>query len=75
MAEQLNGKVVAVTGAASHSSAGIEEIHWAFMDQPPGLTNHRGNVLNPLWTHAGIGVAYDERGTLTVVQIFLCTRR
>ena len=65
----------AVTGAASHSRAGIGDIHHTFMDQPPGLTNHRANVLNPLWTHVGIGVAYDERGTLTAVQIFLCTHR
>jgi uncharacterized protein YkwD len=60
-----------VYGPASHSDAGIYEIHSAFMNQPRRLTNHRGNLLNPIWTHVGIGVAYDESGKLLVTQNFI----
>lgn len=60
-----------VYGAASHSDAGVYEIHNAFMNQPRRLTNHRGNLLNPIWTHVGIGAAYDESGTLVITQNFV----
>jgi uncharacterized protein YkwD len=60
-----------VYGAASHSVQGIHDVHHAFMDQPRGLTNHRGNLLNPIWTHAGIGVAYHPSGSLIVTQNFI----
>ena len=60
-----------VYGPASHGDAGIYEIHHAFMNQPRRLTNHRGNLLNPMWTHVGIGVAYDESGKLLVTQNFI----
>lgn len=60
-----------VYGAASHSDAGIYEIHRAFMNQPRRLANHRGNLLNPIWTHVGIGVAYDESGALLLTQNFI----
>ncbi len=60
-----------VYGAASHSDQGIYEIHKAFMNQPRRLTNHRGNLLNPIWSHVGIGVAYDPGGTLIVTQNFI----
>ncbi len=43
------------------------------MNQPRRLTNHRGNVLNPVWTHVGIGVAYAPQGQLIVTQIYLTT--
>jgi uncharacterized protein YkwD len=62
-----------VYGAASHSDAGVYEIHKAFMNQPRRLTNHRGNLLNPIWSHVGIGAAYDERGTLVMTQNFIAT--
>jgi len=60
-----------VYGAASHSDQGIYEIHKAFMNQPRRLTNHRGNLLNPIWSHIGIGVAYDPGGSLIVTQNFI----
>lgn len=60
-----------VYGAASHSDQGIVEIHKAFMNQPRRLTNHRGNLLNPIWSHVGIGVAYDPGGYLIVTQNFI----
>ena len=60
-----------VYGAASHSEQGVYEIHNAFMNQPRRLTNHRGNLLNPIWTHVGIGAAYHESGTLFLTQNFV----
>ena len=62
-----------VYGVASHSSQGIYDIHNAFMNQPRRLTNHRGNLLNPIWTDVGIGVAYDAGGALFVTQNFIAT--
>ncbi len=49
----------------------IEDIHRTFMDQPLSLTNHRGNMLNPIWTHVGIGVAYRQNGPLIATQNFI----
>jgi uncharacterized protein YkwD len=60
-----------VYGAASHSEQGIYEIHKAFMNQPRRMTNHRGNLLNPIWSHIGIGAAYDSSGSLVVTQNFV----
>lgn len=60
-----------VYGAASHSDEGVYEVHKAFMNQPRRLTNHRGNLLNPLWSHVGIGAAYDENGSLILTQNFI----
>lgn len=62
-----------IYGPASHGTQGIEEIQKAFMNQPRRLTNHRGNVLNPVWTHVGIGVAYAPQGQLIVTQNYLTT--
>ena len=47
-----------VYGPASHGERGVIEVQTAFMNQPRRLANHRGNILNPVWTHVGIGVAY-----------------
>lgn len=60
-----------VYGAAAHSERGAYDIHNAFMKQPRSLTNHRGNLLNPIWTHVGIGVAYNPDGALVVTQNFI----
>lgn len=60
-----------VYGPASQSDEGIYEIQRAFMSQPRRLTNHRGNLLNPVWTHVGIGVARNDSGTLVMVQNFI----
>ncbi|MFN2222114.1 MAG: CAP domain-containing protein [Chloroflexota bacterium] len=58
-------------GEAAGSQAAIDEIHQAFMNQPRSLTNHRGNILNPVWTHVGIGIAYNPDGSLVVSQNFI----
>jgi uncharacterized protein YkwD len=60
-----------VYGQASHGGQGVHEIHNAFMDQPRSLTNHRGNLLNPLWTHCGIGIAYSDSGSMVATQLFI----
>lgn len=58
-------------GGAAGTSAAIDEIHQAFMNQPRSLTNHRGNILNPIWTHAGIGIAFNPDGSLVVSQNYI----
>ncbi len=69
-----------VHGPASHSTAGIHAVHDEFMNQPRRLTNHRGNLLNPIWTHVGVGIAYapgnqTATGKLIVTQHFIATFR
>jgi uncharacterized protein YkwD len=58
-------------GEQAASTKAIEQIHEAFMNQPRSLSNHRGNVLNPVWTHVGIGVAHNPDGSLVVTQNFI----
>ena len=60
-----------VYGESAHTTQAIHDIHNAFMNQPRSLTNHRGNLLNPVWTHIGIGVAYNEDGSLVATQNFI----
>lgn len=62
-----------IYGPASHGQRGIQEVQTAFMNQPRRLMNHRGNILNPVWTHVGIGVAYAPEGQLIVTQNFIST--
>jgi uncharacterized protein YkwD len=62
-----------VYGPASHGERGLREVQAAFMNQPRRLTNHRGNILNPIWTHVGIGIAYAPEGQLIVTQNFIAT--
>jgi uncharacterized protein YkwD len=57
--------------ASGPPAAGIHEIHHAFMNQPRRLTNHRGNVLNPIWTHVGVGLAHQASGALFATQNFM----
>lgn len=66
-----------IYGPMSRGTQGIYEIHNAFMNQPSRPTNHRGNILNPIWTHVGIGVAYGSNGgdQLVVTQNFISTIR
>ncbi|MCP4363246.1 MAG: CAP domain-containing protein [Chloroflexi bacterium] len=61
-----------VYGPNSHTTSGIYDIHDAFMEQPHGrVNNHRSNLLNPLWTHVGIGIAYNINGALFATQNFI----
>ena len=60
-----------VYGEAAHGEQAVHDIHHAFMDQPRSLTNHRGNLLNPIWTHVGVGIAYNPDGSLVATQNFI----
>ncbi len=61
------------SGPVCHGEGGVTEVQNAFMNQPRSITNHRGNILNPIWTHIGIGIAYDPEGQLVVAQTFITT--
>jgi uncharacterized protein YkwD len=58
-------------GDAAGTAQAINDIHSAFMNQPRSLTNHRGNLLNPIWTHVGIGIAHNPDGALVATQNFI----
>lgn len=58
-------------GTNSENNQNISEIYAAFLSQPLGIANHRANLLNPLWAHTGIGLAFQPGGTLIMVQLFL----
>jgi uncharacterized protein YkwD len=58
-------------GDEALSARAIREIFDAFMNQPRSLTNHRGNILNPVWTHIGIGIAHNPAGSLVATQNFI----
>jgi uncharacterized protein YkwD len=60
-----------VYGESAHTTQAVHDIHNAFMNQPRSMTNHRGNILNPVWTHIGIGIAYNEDGSLVATQNFI----
>jgi uncharacterized protein YkwD len=60
-----------VYGEAAQSEQAVYEIMRAFMNQPRSLTNHRANLLNPLWTHMGIGIAINPDGALVATQVFI----
>jgi uncharacterized protein YkwD len=42
----------------------------AFMNEPKFQPNHRGNILNPEYTHVGVGVARGANGMIYVTQEF-----
>lgn len=60
-----------VYGNTAGTPLSVQDIHTAFMNQPRSLTNHRGNLLNPIWTHVGIGIAYNPDGSLVATQTFI----
>lgn len=63
-----------IYGSNSQTKAGIYDIHRAFMAQPRGrVNNHRGNLLNPFWTHVGVGIARSPNGALFATQNFIAT--
>lgn len=48
----------------------VAEAEENFMDEPRFRQNHRGNILNPEYTHIGIGIARGPDGTLYITQEF-----
>lgn len=49
----------------------IQATEEAFMDEPRYEPNHRANILNPDFTHVGIGIVLNADGTLVVTQNFI----
>jgi uncharacterized protein YkwD len=49
----------------------VAEAEALFMDEPRFQQNHRGNILNPQYTHVGIGIARGPDGTLYITQEFV----
>lgn len=45
-----------------------------FMDEPRFQQNHRSNILNPTFTHVGIGIARGADGLLYITQEFATLR-
>lgn len=45
-----------------------------FMNEPKFERNHRWNILNPNFTHVGIGIARGPDGSLYITQEFVQTR-
>jgi uncharacterized protein YkwD len=45
-----------------------------FMNEPKFERNHRGNILNPNYTHVGIGIARGQDGSLYITQEFVQVR-
>jgi uncharacterized protein YkwD len=43
----------------------------AFMFEPRFQQNHRGNILNPIYTEVGIGIAQGPDGSLYITQDFV----
>lgn len=41
-----------------------------FMDEPKFQPNHRGNILDPIYNHVGIGIAKAADGSLYITQEF-----
>ena len=60
-----------VYGNTAGTPLSVQDIHNAFMNQPRSLTNHRGNLLNPIWTHVGIGISHNPDGSLVATQTFI----
>ncbi len=54
--------------AYANSVRGAERM---FMSEPPFQQNHRANILNPLFTEVGIGVAKAPNGQVWVTQDFI----
>ena len=43
----------------------------AFMSEPRFQKNHRGNILNAMYTEVGIGIAQGPDGSLYITQDFV----
>lgn len=48
----------------------VAQAEAAFMDEPKFQENHRGNILNPTYTHVGVGIARSPDGLLYITQEF-----
>jgi uncharacterized protein YkwD len=48
----------------------VQSAQAGFMDEPRFQHNHRGNILNPAYTHVGVGIARGADGLLYITQEF-----
>jgi uncharacterized protein YkwD len=69
-----NVALMTTEGGMSSIRASLEQVQRGFMNESPNQQNHRGNILNPAFTHIGIGIAHDGRGRLAVTQDFIQLR-
>jgi uncharacterized protein YkwD len=53
---------------ASCQTIGLAES--TFMDEPKFEQNHRWNILNPAYTHVGVGIAKGSDGMLYITEDF-----
>jgi uncharacterized protein YkwD len=49
------------------SEENIRSTHKALMESP----GHRANILDPEFTHVGVGIAIDDRGNYWVTELFM----
>jgi uncharacterized protein YkwD len=73
-ARRLQRRGISTTASAENVSKGfptVEATMAAFMNEPRYQQNHRGNILNPLFTHVGIGIVPDPSGGLIVTQNYV----
>jgi uncharacterized protein YkwD len=48
----------------------VSEAETAFMNEPKFQPNHRANILNPDFTHVGVGIAKGQDGMFYITQEF-----
>ena len=48
----------------------VAQAEAAFMNEPRFQSNHRSNILNPNYTHVGVGVVKGPDGMLYITQDF-----
>jgi uncharacterized protein YkwD len=58
------------TGENIAMTSDVVQAEKLFMNEPKFQENHRGNILNPNYTHVGVGIARGPDGTLYFTQDF-----
>lgn len=58
------------TGENIAKFSDVQAAQEGFMDEPKFQHNHRGNILNPAYTHVGVGIARGADGMLYITQEF-----
>ncbi len=60
----------AAAGVTTADERVVTKAETLFMDEPKFKVNHRGNILNPAYNHAGIGIARAADGSFYITQEF-----
>jgi len=53
----------------------VSQAETLFMNEPRFQHNHRRNILDPNYTHAGVGIARGQDGSLYITQEFVQSRQ